>query len=165
VADALSFNTSYTRSVTRGTQRLEALLKVIVTPQVRYLSKKKIRGRTCLILILRRVQDPPEGFILNYTLLIGDASFSNFQKVRVNRRTGYNVLRKGVKRSSFRPNLFTPWVHVDHRLEGHHTRRTKRSTRLLRYHNEHKARTRTNVLSYGLGHGPSNDKRPCLRVP
>jgi hypothetical protein len=30
---------------------------------------------------LRRVQDPPEGFILNYTLLIGDASFSNFQKV------------------------------------------------------------------------------------
>jgi hypothetical protein len=27
------------------------------------------------------VQDPPEGFILNYTLLIGDASFSNFQKV------------------------------------------------------------------------------------
>lgn len=27
------------------------------------------------------IQDPPEGFILNYTLLIGDASFSNFQKV------------------------------------------------------------------------------------
>lgn len=27
-------------------------------------------------------QDPPEGFILNYTLLIGDDSFSNFQKVR-----------------------------------------------------------------------------------
>jgi len=26
-------------------------------------------------------QDPAEGFILNYTLLIGDASFSNFQKV------------------------------------------------------------------------------------
>jgi len=25
--------------------------------------------------------DPPEGFILNYTLLIGDASFSNFQKI------------------------------------------------------------------------------------
>jgi len=48
----------YTRSVTRSTQRLEALLKVIVTPQ-----------------------DPAEGFILNYTLLIGDASFSNFQKI------------------------------------------------------------------------------------
>jgi len=48
----------YTRSITRSTQRLEALLKVIVTPQ-----------------------DPPEGFILNYTLLIGDASFSNFQKI------------------------------------------------------------------------------------
>ncbi len=27
------------------------------------------------------VKDPPEGFILNYTLLVGDASFSNFQKV------------------------------------------------------------------------------------
>ncbi|KAI9507909.1 Vps53-like protein [Russula earlei] len=49
---------SYTRGVTRSTQRLEALLKVIVTPQ-----------------------DPAEGFILNYTLLIGDASFSNFQKI------------------------------------------------------------------------------------
>lgn len=49
----------YTRSVTKSSQRLEALLKVIVTPQ-----------------------DPAEGFILNYTLLIGDASFSNFQKVR-----------------------------------------------------------------------------------
>ncbi|KAN0103653.1 Vps53-like, N-terminal domain containing protein [Russula decolorans] len=48
----------YTRSVTRSTQRLEALLKVIITPQ-----------------------DPAEGFILNYTLLIGDASFSNFQKI------------------------------------------------------------------------------------
>ncbi len=35
---------------------------------------------------LRRVyiqQDPAEGFILNYTLLIGDASFTNFQKVCV----------------------------------------------------------------------------------
>lgn len=48
----------YTRSLTRSTTRLEALLKVIVTPV-----------------------DPPEGFILNYTLLIGDASFSNFQKI------------------------------------------------------------------------------------
>ncbi|KAN0125317.1 Vps53-like, N-terminal domain containing protein [Lactarius tabidus] len=50
--------TGYTRSVTKSTQRLEALLKVVVTPQ-----------------------DPAEGFILNYTLLIGDASFSNFQKI------------------------------------------------------------------------------------
>lgn len=48
----------YTRSLTRITTRLEALLKVIVTPV-----------------------DPAEGFILNYTLLIGDASFSNFQKI------------------------------------------------------------------------------------
>lgn len=28
-------------------------------------------------------QDPPEGFIINYTLLIGDASYPNFQKVRI----------------------------------------------------------------------------------
>jgi len=55
--EALS-TASYTRSLTKTTTRLEALLKVIVTPV-----------------------DPPEGFILNYTLLIGDASFSNFQKV------------------------------------------------------------------------------------
>ncbi|PCH36062.1 hypothetical protein WOLCODRAFT_108133 [Wolfiporia cocos MD-104 SS10] len=49
---------NYTRSVTKHTTRLEALLKVIVTPV-----------------------DPAEGFILNYTLLIGDASFTNFQKI------------------------------------------------------------------------------------
>ena len=49
---------SYTKSLNKTTTRLEALLKVIVTPV-----------------------DPPEGFILNYTLLVGDASFSNFQKV------------------------------------------------------------------------------------
>ncbi|KAH9942364.1 Vps53-like protein [Epithele typhae] len=49
---------NYTKSVAKQTTRLEALLKVIVTPV-----------------------DPPEGFILNYTLVIGDASFSNFQKI------------------------------------------------------------------------------------
>jgi hypothetical protein len=40
-----------------------------------------------LTLIYARVytQDPAEGFILNYTLLIGDASFSNFQKVCVSK--------------------------------------------------------------------------------
>ncbi|KAF9050241.1 Vps53-like protein [Panaeolus papilionaceus] len=51
-------STSYSRSLSKTTMRLEALLKVIVTPV-----------------------DPPEGFILNYTLLIGDASFTNFQKI------------------------------------------------------------------------------------
>jgi vacuolar protein sorting-associated protein 53 len=34
-----------------------------------------------LIYALFTRKDPAEGFILNYTLLIGDASFSNFQKV------------------------------------------------------------------------------------
>ncbi|KAH6906364.1 Vps53-like protein [Coprinopsis sp. MPI-PUGE-AT-0042] len=51
-------STGYTRALTKTTSRLDALLKVIVTPV-----------------------DPPEGFVLNYTLLIGDASFSNFQKI------------------------------------------------------------------------------------
>ncbi|KAJ7268661.1 Vps53-like protein [Mycena haematopus] len=50
--------TTYTRGLTKSTTQLETLLKVIVTPV-----------------------DPPEGFILNYTLLIKDASFSNFQKI------------------------------------------------------------------------------------
>ncbi|KAI0084909.1 Vps53-like protein [Irpex rosettiformis] len=49
---------SYTRSVNNHTQRLEKLLKVIVTPA-----------------------DPPEVFILSYTALICDLSFSNFQKI------------------------------------------------------------------------------------
>jgi hypothetical protein len=57
--EALS-TASYTRSLNKTTARLEALLKVIVTPV-----------------------DPPEGFILNYTLLIGDESVNNFQKVKV----------------------------------------------------------------------------------
>ncbi|KAM5534575.1 hypothetical protein V8D89_011779 [Ganoderma adspersum] len=55
--EALS-TSNYTKSVSKHTTRLEALLKVIVTPV-----------------------DPAEGFILNYTLVIGDASFSNFQKI------------------------------------------------------------------------------------
>ncbi|TFK21105.1 hypothetical protein FA15DRAFT_672889 [Coprinopsis marcescibilis] len=55
--EALLTNT-YSRALTKTTSRLEALLKVIVTPV-----------------------DPPEGFVLNYTLLIGDASFTNFQKI------------------------------------------------------------------------------------
>ncbi|KAG2016360.1 hypothetical protein CC2G_009531 [Coprinopsis cinerea AmutBmut pab1-1] len=55
--EALITNT-YTRALAKTTSRLEALLKVIVTPE-----------------------DPPEGFVLNYTLLIGDASFTNFQKI------------------------------------------------------------------------------------
>ncbi|KAF7321815.1 hypothetical protein MKEN_00703400 [Mycena kentingensis (nom. inval.)] len=50
--------TTYTRSLTRSTSQLEALLKVIATPV-----------------------DPAEGFILIYTLQIKDASFSNFHKI------------------------------------------------------------------------------------
>ncbi|KDQ21712.1 hypothetical protein BOTBODRAFT_99351 [Botryobasidium botryosum FD-172 SS1] len=50
--------TRYSRNVAKGTSHLETLLKVIVTPA-----------------------DPAEGFVLNYTLQIGDSSFSNFQKI------------------------------------------------------------------------------------
>lgn len=48
----------YSKALTKTTSRLESLLKVIVTPM-----------------------DPKENFILNYTILIGDASLINFQKI------------------------------------------------------------------------------------
>jgi hypothetical protein len=71
---------SYTRALAKSTTRLEALLKVIVTPVVSLLS----RAHGELDSLTRSGKDPSEGFILNYTLLIGDASFSNFQKVNSN---------------------------------------------------------------------------------
>jgi len=46
------------RNVNTSTTRLETLLKVIIAPV-----------------------DPPEAFVHNYTLLVGDSSFSNFQKI------------------------------------------------------------------------------------
>ncbi|KAK4684228.1 vacuolar protein sorting-associated protein 53, partial [Tremellales sp. Uapishka_1] len=49
---------AYTKYVTKNTGQLETMLKVILAPD-----------------------DPPEGFVQNYCLLIGDRSFSNFQKV------------------------------------------------------------------------------------
>ncbi|VDB95976.1 unnamed protein product [Peniophora sp. CBMAI 1063] len=77
---------SYTRSITKTTQRLEALLKVIVAPQ-----------------------SPAEGFILNYILLIGDASFSNFQKILdlkgTPRAEQNNLLDEFVTTTSTRPEL------------------------------------------------------------
>lgn len=48
----------YTKYVTKNTGQLETMLKVILAPD-----------------------DPPEGFVQNYCLLIGDRSFTNFQKV------------------------------------------------------------------------------------
>ncbi|KAI5449919.1 Vacuolar protein sorting-associated protein 53 [Naganishia albida] len=49
---------TYTKLVLKLTGQLETLLKVVLAPD-----------------------DPPEGFVQNYCLLIGDKSFSNFQKV------------------------------------------------------------------------------------
>jgi len=49
--------TSYTKYVTKTTGQIETMLKVILAPD-----------------------DPPEGFVQNYCLLIGDRSFTNFQK-------------------------------------------------------------------------------------
>ncbi|CAE6431773.1 unnamed protein product [Rhizoctonia solani] len=54
----VSADSMYARNVTKNISRLETLLKVIITPV-----------------------DPPDAFVLNYILLIGDSSFSNFQKV------------------------------------------------------------------------------------
>ena len=47
----------------------------------RHRSAVSLNVRLTLINARVYTQDPAEGFILNYTLLIGDASFSNFQKV------------------------------------------------------------------------------------
>jgi len=58
ISGDLSSASTYSRNVGASTLRLEKLFKVLVTPV-----------------------DPADGFILNYTLIIGDASFSNFQKV------------------------------------------------------------------------------------
>lgn len=71
----LTEESSYTRSVNNHTQRLEKLLKVIVTPAVRDLVLQYDIGG------LMYFQDPAEVFILSYTAMIGDLSFSNFQKV------------------------------------------------------------------------------------
>ncbi|KAL7421623.1 Vacuolar protein sorting-associated protein 53 [Cryptotrichosporon argae] len=49
---------AYTKYVTKSTGQLETMLKVILAPD-----------------------DPPEGFVQNYCLLIGDRSFTNFQKI------------------------------------------------------------------------------------
>lgn len=69
---------SYAKAVNKNTQQLESLLKVIVTPVVSHPSFLSRESRSTA----SRFQDPPEGFILNYTLLIGDDAYYNFQKVR-----------------------------------------------------------------------------------
>ncbi|KAI0030938.1 Vps53-like protein [Vararia minispora EC-137] len=94
----------YSRGITKTTQRLEALLKVIVTPQ-----------------------NPPEGFILNYILLIGDASFSNFQKILDLKGTARaeqnDLLDAFVTTTSTRPELeqtsFLTLLDMDPSLTAH----------------------------------------------
>lgn len=51
-------NATYTKLVLKTTGQLETMLKVVLAPD-----------------------DPPEGFVQNYCLLIGDKSFNNFQKI------------------------------------------------------------------------------------
>lgn len=65
---------SYNKYVTKNTGQLETMLKVILAPDVRNALCDSDELTTSL-------QDPPEGFVQNYCLLIGDRSFSNFQKV------------------------------------------------------------------------------------
>lgn len=77
--DPLTFLPSISRfakSVTKSTTRIETLLKVIIPPEVSEMRAYRADVDTT------GPQDPAEGFIMNYALLIGDASFSNFQKVR-----------------------------------------------------------------------------------
>jgi hypothetical protein len=74
-AISLDIYSSYTRNVTKNITNLDALLKVIVIPVViHHVSAHDPRPDASL-------QDTPESFILNYTLHIADASFTNFQKV------------------------------------------------------------------------------------
>lgn len=54
----LAFLYSYARYVTKSVLKIDTLLKVVMTPE-----------------------DPPEGFINNYLILVPCQSFSDFQKV------------------------------------------------------------------------------------
>ncbi|EJD03009.1 uncharacterized protein FOMMEDRAFT_108090 [Fomitiporia mediterranea MF3/22] len=82
----ISTTSMFGRSVSKSTTRLETLLKAIIPPE-----------------------DPPEGFITNYTLLVGDASFSNFQKVLdlkgTPRAAQNNLLDSFVTITSTKPEL------------------------------------------------------------
>lgn len=51
------------------------MLKVILAPDV------SVSYAGALFEANASTQDPPEGFVQNYCLLIGDRSFSNLQKV------------------------------------------------------------------------------------
>ncbi|TXT07188.1 hypothetical protein VHUM_03358 [Vanrija humicola] len=62
---------SYVKYVTKSTGQLETMLKVILAPD-----------------------DPPEGFVQNYCLLIGDRSFTNFQKILDIKGTARNDQQK-----------------------------------------------------------------------
>jgi hypothetical protein len=110
---------SYTRSLNKTTARLEALLKVIVTPV-----------------------DPPEGFILNYTLLIGDESVNNFQKVRYSSC----VLR------------INDELDVDFGPEGYTKSCAEQVIGVLSKHHQHEDRPRKHILSFLARYGPSGDR-------
>ena len=67
--------TSYAKGISKSIAGLETLLKVIIAPTVR------ICFSVTKLLIFTPRQSPPEAFVANYTLLVGDSSFANFQKV------------------------------------------------------------------------------------
>lgn len=56
---------------------LEKLFKILDVPVV----GTKIVTLKIFVFASAQSQDPPDEFIQNYTLLVGDLSFSNFQKV------------------------------------------------------------------------------------
>lgn len=64
-------NNTFTRLVTKTISQLETMLKVVLAQE-----------------------DPPEAFVQNYCLLIGDKSFSNFQKVSKGGHVHYSFVTK-----------------------------------------------------------------------
>lgn len=71
------FSFSYAKSVAKNTTRLETLLKMVHSPVVCGLSgSQPTSAYRC-----DPQQEPPDAFVNNYTLLVGDSSFANFQKI------------------------------------------------------------------------------------
>lgn len=112
---------------------LEALLKVIVTPVVSPPTNTQYDDAD------HGSQDPAEGFVLNYTLLIGDLSYSNFQKVWLLAR-----------RRSCAAFIISA---VDPRLEGYTQTRPERSHGYFPHYYKHQTRTSSHVIPVNTRHG------------
>jgi hypothetical protein len=66
------------------------MLKVVLAPDVSravdvYRARRELTWMS---------QEPPEGFVQNYCLLIGDRAFTNFQKVSQSRHSSPDLLAR-----------------------------------------------------------------------